>query len=494
MELKEKLRLKKFIRPLQHIRGRHTELVSVYVPVGYDLVKIIQHLEQEAGTATNIKDARTRNNVVDSLGKVINHLRLFKKTPPNGLAVFAGDVSDRENKINIQVFSIEPPVPINQRIYRCDQTFKTDILEQMLEEKEFYALIVMDRKEATVGLMRGSYIQVLHTMTSGVPGKFKSGGQCIDPRTLVNAPNLIEIKNVKEGDQLQSFNRKTGKVEYSPCLDTWKVTKDEVIEVGYLDSKIISSKEHTFFVYEERAIKERTAEELRESDLLIDHRLNKIKIQSIKRTKGNFELIDIATRNQNFFANGILVHNSSQRFERLIEGMALEFYRRVAEFCDKTFLPMTKDLKGVLVGGPGHTKNTFIDQLNNELKRRVKGIFDLTYTDEQGLHDLIDASRDVISEEGIIEEKKAVEKFLMTLAKERNKAAYGKEEVHDALKMGAVDLLLLSEDLDEFVLEGLTDEAEEYGTKVQIISTQTREGQQLRDMGGVAAILRYPLS
>ncbi len=362
MELKEKLRLKKFVRPLKLMRGRHTELVSVYIPVGYDIIKIIQHLEQEAGTATNIKDARTRNNVVDSLGKVINHLRLFKKTPPNGLAVFAGNVSDKENKIDIQVFSIEPPVPINQRIYRCDQTFKTDILEQMLEEKEFYALIVMDRKEATVGLMRGSYIQTLHNMTSGVPGKFKAGGQ------------------------------------------------------------------------------------------------------------------------------------SSQRFERLIEGMALEFYRRVAEFCDKTFLPMTKDLKGILVGGPGHTKNTFIDQLNNELKRRVKGVFDLTYTDEQGLHDLVDAAREVISEESVIEEKKAVEKFLTTLAKDPSKATYGQEEVHEALKLGAVDLLLLSEDLDEFVLEGLSDEAEEYGTKVQIISTQSREGQQLREMGGVAAILRYALS
>ncbi|MEK6813061.1 MAG: peptide chain release factor aRF-1, partial [Nanoarchaeota archaeon] len=352
----------KFIRPLQHMRGRHTELVSVYVPAGYDIIKIIQHLEQEAGTATNIKDARTRNNVVDSLGRVINHLRLFKKTPPNGLAVFAGNVSDKENKIDIQVFSIEPPVPIGQRIYSFDQPFKTDILEQMLEEKEFYALIVMDRKEATVGLMRGSYIQVLHTLTSGVPGKFKAGGQ------------------------------------------------------------------------------------------------------------------------------------SSQRLERLIDGMALEFYKRVAEFCDKQFLPVIKDLKGVLIGGPGHTKNTFIDQLNNELKRKVKGIFDLTYTDEHGLHDLVDASKDILAQENIVEEKKAVERFLMTLAKDPKKASYGKEEVHEALNLGAVELLLLSEDLDEFVLEGLMDEAEGHGTKVQIISTQSREGQQLRDMGGVAAILRYALS
>ena len=42
---KEKQKLKRFVRSLEKIRGRHTELVSVYVPAGYDLIKIIQHLQ-----------------------------------------------------------------------------------------------------------------------------------------------------------------------------------------------------------------------------------------------------------------------------------------------------------------------------------------------------------------------------------------------------------------------------------------------------------------
>ena len=361
MDLRNKIKLKKFIRPLKLIRGRHTELVSVYVPVGYDIIKIIQHLEQEQGTATNIKDAKTRNNVIDSLSRAINHLRLFKKTPPNGLAVFAGNVSDKENKVDIQVFSIEPPVQINQRIYRCDQTFKLDILEAMLDEKEVYGLIVMDRREATIGLLRGTQIQVLHSMSSGVPGKFKAGGQ------------------------------------------------------------------------------------------------------------------------------------SSQRFERLIEGMALEFYKRVSSICNNIFLPMKTELKGILVGGPGPTKEAFMDQLNNELKKKVIGVLDLTYTDESGLHYMVDKARDLLAKELITEEKNAVEKFLTTLAKDPSRAAYGKEEVIKAINLGAVDTLLLSEDLDEFEIEGLTDEAERHGSKVMIISTQTREGQQLRDLGKVAAILRYPV-
>src|SRR3989344_4618293 len=125
---KEKTKLKKFIRELASIRGRHTELVSVYIPAGYDLIKIIQHLQQEQGTASNIKDSRTRTNVQDSLERMMRHLKLFKKTPTNGLAVFSGNASESDNKIDIKVWTIEPQEELNTRLYRCDQTFVLDIL------------------------------------------------------------------------------------------------------------------------------------------------------------------------------------------------------------------------------------------------------------------------------------------------------------------------------------------------------------------------------
>src|SRR3989338_192934 len=84
--------LKKFIKELEHYKGRHTELVTVYVPAGYGLVKIIQQLQQEQGTAANIKSASTRKNVVDALERMVQHLRLFRQTPQNGLASFSGNV------------------------------------------------------------------------------------------------------------------------------------------------------------------------------------------------------------------------------------------------------------------------------------------------------------------------------------------------------------------------------------------------------------------
>ena len=114
----QKHKLKKFIKDLSSHKGRHTSLVSVYVPEGYEINKIIQHLSQESGTATNIKDATTRKNVIDALEKMIQHLRLFKQTPPNGLAVFSGNVASHEGKQDFKVWSIEPPIPLKTRLYR----------------------------------------------------------------------------------------------------------------------------------------------------------------------------------------------------------------------------------------------------------------------------------------------------------------------------------------------------------------------------------------
>ena len=47
----------------------------------------------------------------------------------------------------------------------------------MLEVDEVFGLLVMDRKEATIGLLEGKRIEVLRKMTSGIPSKVRAGGQ-----------------------------------------------------------------------------------------------------------------------------------------------------------------------------------------------------------------------------------------------------------------------------------------------------------------------------
>lgn len=494
MDKKNSQKLKKFIRELEAIRGRHTELVSVYVPQGYDIIKIIQHLEQEQGTATNIKDKNNRQRVIDSLEKMIRHLRLYKKTPENGLAAFAGNASTNESKVDIKVWSIEPPTPIQTRLYRCDQTFVLDILKNMLEIKEVYALIVVDNRDGTLGLLRGNSVTELIHLTSGVPGKIKAGGQCLMPDTSVDLADgqLVHIEDLEEGDELISYDFVNKKNIVSKVNKLWKTAKSNVYIIKTFEDELQCSADHLLFLEDGTT---KAAFDLTKEDLLLDSKGNKMNIKSIKVIDKEVTMVDIEVTHGNFFANNILVHNSQARFARLREGAAKDFYKRIAEYANKEFLGK-KEIKGIIIGGPGPTKETFLtgDYLNNELKKKVIGVKDLSYTGEFGLNELVDKSGDLLAQESIIKEKNLVNKVLEMLAKHPEKVAYGREEVEKALEMGAVDMLLLSEDIEESVSEELEAKAERIGSTVEYVSTETKEGKQIKEITGIVALLRFAIS
>ncbi|MGV8162116.1 MAG: peptide chain release factor aRF-1 [Candidatus Nanoarchaeia archaeon] len=360
MDDKQRYKLKKFVRDLENFKGRGTELVSVYVPAEYDLNKIATHISQEQGTATNIKSKQTRDNVINALEKIIQHLKLYNKTPPNGLVVFAGNVAEREGQQDYQVWSMEPPIPMRQRVYRCDKEFVLEPLRAMLDDEASFGLVAMDRREATIALLKGKTIIPLTSKESMVPGKFRAGGQ------------------------------------------------------------------------------------------------------------------------------------SAERFSRNRELSARDFYNDVGELMKANFFEM-KDLKGIIIGGPGPTKYDFVNgnHITQQLKDKIIGIRDLSYTDEFGLQELLDKSQDLLAEEAVMGEKKIVTKFFETLAKTPGKTAYGKDECRKQLSLGTVDTFLVSDTVDEAIIDEIMKEAESFSSNVEIISTETREGSQLRDLGGYAAILRY---
>jgi len=360
---KQKHELKKFVKELSEYRGRHTELVSVYIPAGYDINKIINHLSQEQGTATNIKSTSTRKNVIDALERMIQHLRIFKKTPEHGLAAFSGNVAEREGQSDVKVWSLEPPIPLKIRIYRCDKTFVLDPLDEMMEHKEVFGLVVMDRRDANIAFLKGKTIIPLVKTHSQVPGKFRAGGQ------------------------------------------------------------------------------------------------------------------------------------SAQRFARLREGAAKDHYKKVAEYVKEQFLGL-KNLKGIIVGGPGPTKYDFVDgnYITTELKNKIIAIKDLSYTGDFGLQELVDKAQDVLAKEEIAEEKAIMMKFFGLLSTKPGIVSYGEKEVMKNLKIGVVETVLLSEDLEDDKIAEFEEEAKKLSSEVRIISTETREGSQLKEMGKIAAILRYEIS
>lgn len=495
LSTKEKQKLKRFVRQLEKVRGRHTELVSVYIPAGYDLNKIIQHIAQEQGTASNIKDKTTQQHVIDSLERMIRHLHLYKRTPENGLAVFSGNMAEREGKTDIQVFSIEPPLPLKMRLYRCDQTFVVDILKDMIRVKEAYGLIILDKREANIGFLKGTQIQEVTELTSAVPGKTRAGGQCLHPETMVclDDGQWAPLEEISVGDKVLSFDFTTRSLSPSAVLEKWTTQKDKIYRLSFAQAEICASADHLFFV-EDGSTK--PAEELREGMQLLNDRGHGEPIMKIIVEEKALPLVDIKVERENFTAEGIVVHNSAQRFARIREEATKEFFNRISAAANATFLPVVKDLKGILVGGPGMTKNHFLDEgfLNEQLKRKVVSTQDLGYSGMFGFRELVEKSKEVLAKEAITEERTIMNKFFETLASDVQKVAYGETEVAKALDLGAVDKLLVSEAMEDEKAEYYEQKADETGATFIMISIDTPEGEQLKDLGKIAAFLRFPIS
>ena len=84
-----------------------------------------------------------------------------------------------------------------------------------------------------------------------------------------------------------------------------------------------------------------------------------------------------------------------------------------------------------------------------------------------------------------------METFFDKLGKDKDKTAYKIADVNKALTIGAVETLFLSKKLKKSEIKELEKKAAETAVKVELISTDTEEGVQFFNLGGVGAILRF---
>ncbi len=168
---------KRQLEKLRSKKGRGTELISLYIPHDKQISDVVAQLRDEHGQAANIKSKITRTNVQSALESLMSRLRYIPKSPPSGVVLFTGAVDVGSNKTDLQSFTVEPPEPLISYKYHCDSGFYLETLEDMLTDKMTYGLLVLDRREATVGLLKGKRIEAMDHMTSNVPGKQRKGGQ-----------------------------------------------------------------------------------------------------------------------------------------------------------------------------------------------------------------------------------------------------------------------------------------------------------------------------
>ena len=235
---------------------------------------------------------------------------------------------------------------------------------------------------------------------------------------------------------------------------------------------------------------------------------------------------------------------SAQRFERLIEEAAHNFFKRATEHASSYWLPHLENIQAIIIGGPGATKDFVVknDYFHHEVHKKIaKPHFDVGYSNESGVRELVDNAGALMGEIELDAERQMMNRFLQELIKSHPKATYGEMMINNALEQGAVDTLLISEGLrgnnvqlqckkcsngienkwvvrlqrDEelpscpecsasgdaikeiashSMIDSLTSAAEESKTSVVYISVDTEEGAQLMEgFGGLAAILRYPM-
>lgn len=169
--------LKRQLEELEECKGKHTELISLYVPPTKQISDVAAYLRNEISESQNIKSKTTKKNVLSAIESILSRLKTFRKAPENGVVFFVGHKSIGSDQTDMVAYVIEPPMPIQTFLYRCDSLFHLDPLKDMMTEREIYGLILIDRRECTVGILRGNRIEMLKYMTSQVPGKHGRGGQ-----------------------------------------------------------------------------------------------------------------------------------------------------------------------------------------------------------------------------------------------------------------------------------------------------------------------------
>ena len=112
---------------------------------------------------------------------------------------------------------------------------------------------------------------------------------------------------------------------------------------------------------------------------------------------------------------------------------------------------------------------------------------------KSGLKELVEKSQEILASQEIIHEKKLLEKFFETLGEKPDLAKYKEKEVKKALEFGAVDILILSKDYDKKLAKELKKLAEKIGSTIEIVSTETEEGEQFNNLSGAGALLRFKI-
>lgn len=231
---------------------------------------------------------------------------------------------------------------------------------------------------------------------------------------------------------------------------------------------------------------------------------------------------------------------SSVRFARLRMEKRHNYVRKVAETSVQCFITNDKvNVCGLVLAGSADFKTELgqSDMFDQRLQAKILKVVDVSYGGENGFNQAIELASDCLQNVKFIQEKKLISRYFDEIAKDTGQYCFGVDDTLKALESGAVEVLIVWENLDiaRYVLKtpsgekkvlhlkpeqvknkdnfinketGLELEVEEqmqllewfannyknFGTNLQIVTDRSQEGSQFcKGFGGIGGLLRYRL-
>mmetsp|Transcript_19498 Transcript_19498/g.54255 ORF Transcript_19498/g.54255 Transcript_19498/m.54255 type:complete len:458 (+) Transcript_19498:203-1576(+) len=230
---------------------------------------------------------------------------------------------------------------------------------------------------------------------------------------------------------------------------------------------------------------------------------------------------------------------SALRFARLRLEKRHNYVTKVAEMAAQIFITNDKvNVTGLVLAGSADFKNVLVEaeRFDQRLAAKVMMVVDVSYGGENGFNQAIELSADALSNVKFIQEKKVIQKYFDEISQDTGKYCFGVDDTLKALESGAVELLLVWENLDylRIVVKSAVAQTEEvlvltttqskdpkwfrdeenqcekevieklelvewfstnytkFGCKLEFVTNKSQEGSQFcRGFGGVGGFLRY---
>ncbi|KAI3337131.1 hypothetical protein HD806DRAFT_528706 [Xylariaceae sp. AK1471] len=233
---------------------------------------------------------------------------------------------------------------------------------------------------------------------------------------------------------------------------------------------------------------------------------------------------------------------SALRFARLREEKRHNYVRKVAELAVQNFITNDKpNVAGLILAGSADFKNDLngSDMFDNRLQSKVIKVVDVSYGGENGFNQAIELSSETLGNVKFIQEKRLIGKYFEEISQDTGKVCYGIDDTLKALELGAVEILIVFENLEvtrwvlkdaggsevilhltkqqeigdramfmdketgqemevvsqDSFLEWIAEHYKDFGTNLEFVSDRSTEGNQfVKGFGGIGGILRYKVN